>query len=138
MFVERFGLTVNATGLNKNGLCNKCGERSVIINPLASKNKQSISHATHVPVQQFEFIWSEEINSLHVVLEENYNTDIFIMTERFPDGNIEQIPIHKGIERVIFSKNSINEKKILISSNNGAKLRIMPLSDRAHFPVLND
>ena len=133
--VQRFGLSVKVTGVNKDGCCNNCDEKTPIIQPLAGISDK-IEIKDFVANQTHNFNWNEKINSIHVIVDDQHrNTCLKI--ERNPGSKIEYLKITEGLERLILSKSYAEETDICIMAENGNKIEFLPVLDRAHFPVKN-
>jgi len=139
MLIERFGLTVNVIGLDDSSCCTKCGLESTIREPLASKNGNTLIGVDEFKSKQtFSIEWDSEINSLHVVSGEKYSNNLTIKIERLPHNKIEFLEMNNGLERIILSKKEDTEKGVIISFDSEIKMHILPVLDRAHFPVVGE
>lgn len=137
--VQRFGLTINVVGLDEKSCCKKCGKKSPIIEPLSSKRENFYLNQTKfIPKQSFDINWDKEINSLHVVAGEKYNSNLRVKVERLPLKKVELLQMNKGLERIILSKGSDEETGIKISFDSDIKMHLLPVLDRAHFPVIEE
>lgn len=137
--VQRFGLTVNVVGLDDESRCCKCGAKSPIVSPFASKNnKKTLEVNDFNSKQSFEIVWTGEVNSLHVVAGEKYTGNLVVKVERHPLGKVDFLQMNSGLERIILSKSMDKEEKIQISFDSDLKMHILPVLDRAHFPVIEE
>ena len=137
--VQRFGLTVNVLGLDKNSCCSKCGEKSQIKFPHdGSKNKIVHTDSEFIEKQTYNVDWNDEVNSLHIVAGKKYDTNLKVKIERLPLEKFEFLEMNKGLERIILSKGIDGEEGIRISFDSEIKMHILPVLDRAHFPVIEE
>lgn len=136
--VDRFGLNVKVVGLDAKGVCKNCGTQSTIKTILNNKEKSSSKalFQTFVAKQNLTFNWNSENNSLHCDIVEKPPKGLIARITRYPSNEVEYLEIN-GIERFALSKSSNNETGVKISFNNLVKVNILPLLDRAHFPVFN-
>lgn len=133
--VDRFGLTVNVIGLDENGICKTCNTQSTVKFPLNGIKNKGINEITDFKEKQnFTFTWNKENNGLHFDILEQYNEKITVRITRFQDNTTEYFTLN-GIERFAISKKSNHETDISISIDSSIKISILPLLDRAHFPV---
>ncbi len=133
LLVQRFGLTVKNAGLSEDNKCLKCGENSPI-NGIEFKSQSGLKPEGILFNDEKSFEWSSEENSLHIIQQRG--DIIYIKVER--GGGIEYYELNKGIERLILSKSGKEEKFIKIYTENIDDIAIVPVLDRAHYPVLND
>ena len=134
LLIQRFGLTIINKGLNKQNKCTKCGTIAPIkgvIKGLENNYKPSgINFIEKETVQ-----WSIEKNSLHIIQTKGDKLHIKVIRE--PEEKEEYYELNKGIERLILSKATADENQIKISTTNNEAVTIVPVLDRAHYPVLN-
>ncbi len=136
--VERFGLSSNVLGLDQKGQCLKCGKKSPVIEPFHSLD--SVSNDTKEtgffkPVQDFFFKWNDKVNGVHIASEESHSESIKIQVQRLPDNQLEYLKLNRCPGRIIVTKRAENEVGVKISMDTKKKFSIIPLLDRAHFPV---
>ncbi len=134
LLIQRFGLTVLNKGLDTANKCVKCGQIAPIkgkINVAENNQKPVAIHFIHKETIQ----WSVEQNSLHIIQTKGDKLHIKVIRE--PEGKEEYYELNKGIERLILSKSTPNENKIKIFTTNNKAVSIVPVLDRAHYPVLN-
>jgi pyruvate formate lyase activating enzyme len=133
--VHRFGLSVRVTGLDQDGCCTNCGEKSTIKEPTEARNIQADPVDFRV-VQTHNFDWNREVNSIHVTVNE-LHTGTTLKLLRNPGDRIEYLKVSAGLERLIVSKSFAGETHISIMTDNEQPMEFLPVLDRAHFPVKN-
>lgn len=133
--VDRFGLTIKVTGLDKTSHCQNCGETSPIIRPFSSKVKEEKTYDFEEK-QDFHIEWDQEINALHLVVEDSTKDQLILKVERQPSGKTEYFELNVGLERIILTKSEDDETSIRIGANSSNKLHCLPVLDRAHFPTI--
>lgn len=135
LLVDRFGLTAHILGLEKNGQCSECGTQSPIVEPYPEEiNLTSPGTGEAFEVKNhLNHTWCEEVKSIHVFVPDNTPTSLVI--ERLPWKKREQINLSRGLSRVIVSCASREEIGVNIYWDNGARVKSLPVLDRAHFPV---
>ncbi len=136
--VERFGLTVNVLGLDKDSNCTNCGTHSPIRKPLGGQRKLDKDYSGFNSKQNFEYNWNTEGNSLHVVMDEPNSDNIILKINRLPENKTEYIEMNSGLERIILSRSGVEDQQIVISADTTSKIHYLPVLDRAHFPVVED
>ena len=135
LLVQRFGLTVNNIGLDNDNKCTSCGCESPIVGKVVKKEIP----AAIEEVTSYGFKWEGEINSIHIINKEKDTKDsIRFNIVREPAGSLEYYELNAGIERLIISKASEEESSIRIVSDSESELLLLPVLDRAHFPVINE
>jgi pyruvate formate lyase activating enzyme len=134
--VERFGLSVQIVGINKDGMCIHCGSHSPIKDPFPTETiLMSSSNSPFKEQQQFEFNWNEENNGLHCHIDDHNSSKILVKIKHEPTNETEIFELN-GIDRFSVSKKNVNESSIFISFNSAIGVKFLPLLDRAHFPVM--
>jgi pyruvate formate lyase activating enzyme len=133
--VQRFGLTVEVVGINEDGNCSNCGEKTPITEPHKGQS-EPLNVEDFSSQQSQEFIWNKEVNSIHVIVDDQ-NKDTLLRLERNPGNKIEYMQIAEGLERVIISKSFTEEETINIHADTDSHIEFLPVLDRAHFPVSN-
>jgi len=135
VLIQRFGLTVKNIGLNTENKCVNCGAVSPIVGgvnvPKVDLKPKGVKFE-----KEYVFEWNSEQNSLHII--QNSNDVIYLKVIRASNENVEYYELNSGIERLILSKSSANEKFITIITQKIGDVYIVPVLDRAHYPVLNE
>lgn len=135
LLIQRFGLTVKNIGLNPTNNCTTCGTKSPIVGKIMEETTAKKIEAK----KEYSFRWEDDINSLHVVhSDKDVNQSIRFNVIRLPENKLEYYELNAGIERLIISKSSNLEDEIKIISDSESEILLMPVLDRAHFPVIND
>jgi len=152
LLVQRFGLASKIENLTEQGSCKQCGEMSAIkqvaLNPVTSfefKLEAEITAKTSV----LPFSWSKEVQSVHVVrklkikkinrnkIKSNKiksHKDYLIITG-IGSGRHERRILVGDLDRFIISRESMQENGIKLSWQSEYEFQMVPLLDRAHFPV---
>lgn len=135
VLIQRFGLTVHNIGLDAHNHCTSCGEKSPIKGMVSDQHygKAEISFETK---HRSELEWNDEVNSVHILKGEESQEVVHVKITRLPNQDIEFFELNTGVERVITSKASANEDRIVIESSDSHPLHVLPVLDRAHFPVV--
>ena len=134
LIIQRFGLTVQNAGLDNTNSCMNCGQKSTIIGNMPKKSVFKTINSK----QQIEYEWEDEINSIHIVHSSSDNKTIRFNINRMPSQDIEYYELNEGIERLIISKSSDKETSIIVNVDTIDTIVILPVLDRAHFPVLEE
>ncbi len=130
ILVQRFGLTVHNRGLDDNNHCTNCGQASPITGAVAMKKNTKISK----PHRQLNYNWENGINSIHILMNEQ-NTSRHLTIQRIPSGETDYYEMNEGVDRLIISRSLDDETGILIGLDKNMNIRVLPVLDRAHFPV---
>eukprot|EP00541_Cyclophora_tenuis_P000280 CAMPEP_0116543014 /NCGR_PEP_ID=MMETSP0397-20121206/1328_1 /TAXON_ID=216820 /ORGANISM="Cyclophora tenuis, Strain ECT3854" /LENGTH=552 /DNA_ID=CAMNT_0004067071 /DNA_START=115 /DNA_END=1773 /DNA_ORIENTATION=+ len=149
--VQRFGLTTNVVGIDKDtNTCVGCGAPSSIKYPhdgiRFSTDASDTSHGNvedllrgsfSTPPEKLvsdEVSWTEEINSVHVVFNQDSEESQKLVVVREPMD--EAALVSQPLGRVILSRSSPDESGIRVFS--GSEFQLFTVLDRAHFPVYAD
>lgn len=134
LLIQRFGLTIINKGLDKQNKCINCGTKAPIKGMI--KESRNSFKPNGVNFVEKEIIqWSREQNSLHIIQTKGERLNVKVVRE--PKGKIEYYELNKGIERLILSKATTDENQIKIFTTDNEAVTIIPVLDRAHYPVLN-
>ncbi|HFB99213.1 MAG TPA: AmmeMemoRadiSam system radical SAM enzyme [Phaeodactylibacter sp.] len=133
MLVQRFGLTVHNRGLDDNNNCKKCGCKSPIVGKVEDEPKKNKTTSDKI----IHFDWDDEIKSIHIVLDKGDAMARQLIITRIPSKNATQYEMNQGVDRLIISKSQTDETGIQIGLDNETEIQILPVLDRAHFPVIN-
>ncbi len=131
LLVQRFGLTVYNRGLDEQGKCKKCNTPSPIHGKVIEK--QIIKNFTQI--KEFTFNWNEKINSIHIVLPKGEVASRLLKVTRIPSLDIEYFEMNEGVDRLILSRSKEDELGVKIALDTDTEIHILPVLDRAHFPV---
>ncbi|KHD11836.1 hypothetical protein PN36_15010 [Candidatus Thiomargarita nelsonii] len=144
LLVSRFGQDINISGMTTDGLCAKCGEKTSIVvgkadiveNIINKKLEQQTSN--RYIMRENHFNWENDVNALHLNTLDSCEEMIIKITHK-PQQNVSETIIGNkyGLNRIQISKRHIDEQSITIEyySNEEDKLNVLPLLDRAHYPV---
>lgn len=134
LLIQRFGLTIINKGLDKQNKCINCGTKAPI-KGMIKESKNSFKPDGVNFVEKEIIQWSKEQNSLHIIQTKGERLNVKVVRE--PKGKIEYYELNKGIERLILSKATTDENQIKIFTTDNEAVTIIPVLDRAHYPVLN-
>lgn len=138
LLVKRFGLTGEIVGLDPHGNCASCGTPSPIKEPWMAKERSRVNKISIDEVKNAKFNWTQDVKSVHLVAKNSGSGKTANVMIRHAGG------IHKenyqlggsGLTRVIISRASDLESGIEIAWDNDQEIDILPVLDRAHFPVM--
>lgn len=133
LLVQRFGLTVHNKGLDANHACTNCGTAS----PISGKIVAQTTNQQIEPKIKSAFEWIGDVNSVHIIGHDHEEEAIRFNIIRQPSNTVEYYELNGGIERLILSKSSDDETSIDIWVDRAVDLKVLPVLDRAHFPVIN-
>lgn len=134
LLIQRFGLTIVNKGLDAKNNCAKCGQKSPIKGNLKAVENSLQPKGIHFKFKE-KIDWNTEQNSLHIIQTEGEKC--YIKVVRKPQNKTEYYELNAGIERLILSKSTQKENQISIYTEKIESIVIVPVLDRAHFPVLN-
>jgi hypothetical protein len=75
---------------------------------------------------------------VHIFLEQPKKETVRIRLTRQPKNTEQYLELNEGLERIILSKSSAEETQLLIETACQTPLHILPVLDRAHFPVIDE
>ena len=131
---ERYGVTTSILGLDKEGRCLKCSNKSPILEPFYSVSS-CFKTDEFQPVQEFSYMWDHGYNGIHIALASNHSEQIEIRVERLPEGQIDIHKISRDLGRIAINKRAESEVGVKISMDTDGRFDVFPLLDRAHYPV---
>lgn len=131
--VKRFGLTVDVVGLDANSNCTNCGEKSPIKEALKGR-AEKIEIDDFDSKCQHDFEWDRGVNSVHIELGDDHHNAMMKII-RNPSNETEYLKITEHLERLIVSKKDSKEKSIEVHLDIKTNVVLLPVLDRAHFPV---
>jgi len=139
VLVNRFGLSIDVSGMTATGACVKCGHQSDIKCPPLKERKPSNSKP-NLPAKKSEFVWHGDINACHVGLENTSSTPSeFVMEYFYSDAtknSFKAMTLAPGEKwRMIASRSAINELGVRVHFNDKTNFEFFEVKDRAHFPT---
>jgi pyruvate formate lyase activating enzyme len=138
LLVERFGLSVHVPGLDQHGHCKKCQTKSVIKRALDGQQTWVAPQHDFHALQTHSFAWNEEIRSVHIFLNSPQKEPVSIRLTRLPANTVQYLELNEGLERIILSKSDATEGELRIEAACLTPLHVLPVLDRAHFPVIDE
>ena len=133
MLVQRFGLTVHNRGLDEHNNCARCGAPSAILGEVFQQNQKEV-----MTEKMIDFEWSQKVNSVHIILTNEHTGSRHLVVTRIPSNVSEYYEMNEGVDRLILSRSGNEETGMHIGMEKETEITILPVLDRAHFPVLND
>jgi len=140
LLVKRYGLNVKVLGVDEHSNCTQCGTHTNII---ASDHPDSSSTSIpdHLNLSQgdtknLDFFWKEDVNAAHIMIDNNLD-DCLLEIQTLPMGEDQIVRLGKAsnLDRFVISRNEPNETGFRIRHQIDHDLTILPVLDRAHFPV---
>lgn len=131
--VTRYGLTVNVCGIDSAGKCKNCGHPSPIAYPHDNKHIAAAYSFTKPTVQKQQ-VWDREVNSIHIECAPG-TQEAWLEISGMGGGRHDVVRIGKGLSRRIVSKSGASEEGVTITWEEGQDIKILPVLDRAHFPI---
>jgi len=136
ILVTRFGLTAEVRGLESDGCCSRCGHRSSIVEPFGGDSRSTACRDESVPVRLTHH-WRGDVQSAHISRVGTAGAGLTAITIR-PIGGGRTVTrnLGEGLERLIVSKRDAGDRGLTLSWHGPAEFQVLPVLDRAHFPVL--
>lgn len=139
LLVERFGLTTTLKEIDSDGSCKKCGENSHIKFPFEGLNTKVQKEIDFKVLREREYLWDKEVKSAHLTLPENFHGNLNIRVRRVGTEDVDFHTLGSGnLSRVIISRSKDSEEGMHIQWDKDIDLLVMPVLDRAHFPIYED
>ncbi|NVO00287.1 MAG: AmmeMemoRadiSam system radical SAM enzyme [Geobacteraceae bacterium] len=132
--VRRYGLISRPEQINEDGSCSNCGVQSPVKLPLAGFEQWQQPDSSADFKQSLEFHWHSEAQSVHVVRTKGIAPDRLRLRPLGEHPLVER-SMPSGLDRFIVSRQSDNDRGVVISWDSDNQYKIMPLLDRAHYPV---
>ncbi len=131
--VTRFGLTVEVCGIDPEGRCRQCGKPSPILYPHGNL-PITLEHSFGPELRQEEQVWSREVNSIHIECGPG-TREAWLEIKGMGSDRRDVFKLGDGLSRRIVSKSNRSERGVLVRWEQGEDIRILPVLDRAHFPM---
>lgn len=139
LLVKRYGLNVNVLGLDQHGNCTQCGTNA---NVIVSDHSPSSSTPDHLNLssqretKEFDFFWKQDVNAAHIMIDTHLD-DCLLEIQPLPMGNQQNVRLGKtyNLDRFVISRSGPNETGFRVRHQIDQDLTILPVLDRAHFPV---
>ncbi len=137
--VKRFGLTGEVLGLDPAGNCANCGAASPIKEPWMAKERARKEPTDIRAIHSANFSWTKDVKSVHLVARNKGQSKMANVQIKHAGGSHrENYQLGgSGLTRVIISRASDIESGIEVSWDNDQEIDILPVLDRAHFPVVS-
>ncbi len=137
VLVERFGLTSNVKGVTKDAKCASCGADVDIKYPFKGINS-SIDLSTFECARQNEYFWNNESKALHLELNDSVEFPVTVVAQHIGSDDVQQFKVDNSLRRIIISKGKDSALGVLIKWDLDVDLKLYPVLDRAHFPVIEN
>jgi pyruvate formate lyase activating enzyme len=133
--VARFGLTSTVVGIRPDGACAGCGRAAPIRFPFEGLSPARAESDETLPARRERlYRWTPEVRSVHLVAAEAApSAEVTVRHQGI--RQIDRIRLGGGLERAIVSRAGEEDREIHVSWNHDGEIRILPVLDRAHFPV---
>jgi len=133
--VTRYGLTAKVNNLTKDSHCTQCGHLSPIIEPYGTTNMETIDN-THKTQIQLTHFWQNDVKSAHINQTNNNEHALTTITVTPINGGRPLTrTLGNGLDRIIISKQNEADHGFTVAWDGNATFEILPVLDRAHFPV---
>jgi len=134
LLVSRYGLIARPEQIGADGCCSNCGTQSPIKSPLAGLQLQKQPGDCADFKRSVEFRWHSEAQSVHLVRTSGSAPDRIRLRPLGEQPLVERT-MPAGLDRLIVSRQSADDRGVVISWDSDNQYRVAPLLDRAHFPV---
>ncbi len=134
--VSRFGLTAEIRHLGADGRCTGCDRLSAIIEAHGGRQRHPVQLSSAVP-ERLTHLWQGEVHSAHIsrVVEGSMARSAITVTP-IGDGVPMTRRLGGGLDRLIVSRQGPGDRGFRLSWADDAQFAVLPVLDRAHFPVL--
>jgi pyruvate formate lyase activating enzyme len=136
LLVKRLGLSVSVESLDAAGRCTHCTTLSSITNPCWNRDNVGQEFSTIEGKFSKQMDWTSEISNAHVILPPGHSGETSLRVVRQPSGSVSHHSVGGGLDRFIISKEEIDEVSINVQWDVDSGLFILPVLDRAHYPVM--
>lgn len=136
--VRRFGLSVDIIGLSETGRCQACGTASPITQPFFDRDHTARDLIVPPEVTESTYHWNEEVNALHVVLESPGDERVQLFVHTLPGSQPRVVSLGRGLNRAMIARSFATEAGVRIRWSSRHRIRLLPVLDRAHFPVRDE
>ena len=137
LLVSRNGLSVQLGQITAQGKCGRCGCESGIV--LGQDMNAGTAGLDELSRRQFDnerhFDWPEALASAHLQLEDASSDVVEILVEHESSEQRQSYRLGKNLGRALITKMNENEQYVTIKWNGSHRLDILPVLDRAHFPL---
>lgn len=134
VLVKRFGLASDIVGLTHDGACTICGSTKTIKYPFEGKQRAAINFDSFSAKGMKTYEWGSEVKSVHIDLPSDHGA-VDLVVSHLGTPLKRGYRLGGGIGRCIVSRATHEEAGIKVEWNAEVDLKIMPVLDRAHFPV---
>jgi len=145
--VKRYGLQATLENLDEKSCCTQCGSQSPIIEPFLGITRQQAGHKSLLKSslkKQLKIYWNDEAQSAHILqlggsgddVEKKENKKDTLKIESMGIDNVITKTLTAGLDRFIVSRQSPQEKGIVISWDSDFAYQNLDVLDRAHYPTV--
>ncbi len=139
--IHRYDINTQVCGLTDTGKCSRCGyQTNIKIKPF-QKIMKEVDTDHYKQLSKEMYSWSEEINRVHVEVENPTEAEFEIYIHRLGHENRSAQDTRKTLVspcetyRFIISKSKNDETGIMICYPPDVKIQLYELLDRAHLPT---
>ncbi|MCJ7813057.1 hypothetical protein MUP95_07060, partial [bacterium] len=139
--IYRYDINTQVCGLTDTGKCSNCGYQTNIKLKPFQKIMKEVNTDHYRQLSKEIYLWSEEINRVHVEIENPTGAEIEIYIHRLGYENRSAQDTRKTLVspyetyRFIISKSQNNESGIMICYPPEVEIQLFELLDRAHLPT---
>ena len=136
--VSRFGLTSSIVGIRPDGSCAGCGQPTPIRFPFEGQASVRADSVENVPaLREARYSWNPVVRSVHLVapLTRKPGPAFEVTIHHEGINHVDRVRLGGGLERAIVSRAGEGDREIRITWSHEGAVRVLPVLDRAHFPV---
>lgn len=133
--VRRYGLHAEIVNLDSQGMCRSCGTASPIKMPRDKTLQQDRITLAQDFKHKLYIHWQPDMQSVHIVKTHGEETQDTLQFRIIGDNEAYVREIRHGLDRFILAAQSKHDKGVVMSWNSTNQYDILPLLDRAHYPV---
>lgn len=133
--VRRYGLNAQPMNMTADGCCIKCGEKSIVTNPMSVLSEKRQPATSGDLRHSVELLWTSEAQSAHIMLTAGQRIPENIRLRPLGPHQTTERVLQTGLDRFIVARQSTEDKGIVMSWDSDNQYEFFPVLDRAHFPV---
>lgn len=126
-WVRRFGLSTSVEGLRPDGGCVGCGASAPIRRPFDGQLRPAAGVA--LGSRMLRYLWTSEVRSVHLAAE----GPVEAWVRHLNTPEVRRVRLDALLQRTIVARRSDDDPGIAVTFDG--ELSILPVLDRAHFPV---
>jgi pyruvate formate lyase activating enzyme len=138
VLVRRYGLSSTLEGIDETGRCRHCQQPSPISHAFEARPDAIDADCIRKdPTDYLDYDWTSDVQSLHLepadVLPAGTVCDVTV--HHRGTAVVRQLRLDRHLERAIVSRVGATDRGVRISWSGHTPIRVLPVLDRAHFPV---